>query len=82
MEKTSDEYLVIDGITYDITKATPGEMVMINNLKIIQQEINSNKIKMDVAIIAKNSIVNNLLNMIDSPESGITIIQQTEQEGN
>lgn len=77
MENTAP-VVVIGGIQYDATNATPEAQALIQDLSTVQMEMNRIKISYDITGIARQSLLGNISGAIASGESGLVEMEVDE----
>jgi hypothetical protein len=81
MEETQTPIVIIDGVQYDISDATPETAALINDLSTIQMELNRLKTSYDIASIARQTILGEVSKKIASGDSGLVALEaQSETE--
>lgn len=67
--------VVIGGVQFDATAATPEVQALIQDLSTVQVEMNRIKISYDITGIARQALLGNISNAIASGESGLVEIE-------
>lgn len=71
--------VVINGIQYDISEASPEAAGLIQDLVIVQRKLEDIKVEYDITTIAKNSLLEAIAGLIQSGNSGLVELKTEAQ---
>jgi len=71
MEETGTPVVVIGGIQYDASEASPETAALIRDLATVQNELNRLKTSYDIAGIARGTLLQSIASRIEAGESGL-----------
>jgi len=75
METTPQAIFEFNGKKYDIATASPEARALLQDLATVQNELQRIKIQQDITLIAKQSIVGAIANLINAGQSGLVELE-------
>lgn len=81
MENTNTQnIIVVNGNQYDASEATTEVNSLIQDVATVQNEMNTLKVSYDIAGIARQALMASITSAIESGESGLVAVEETEAE--